>query len=240
MSAKGENDSECVGQRLDIRTLHTIAADGGEGLKLTVYCERRGHSMSVEDCERCERCTDVVMDPTGHRSHLMCTGMDDVAPSAEVAGRIGKLYPQARAPVSSIMARDVACVRPGVGLDELRAFFADRAMQDAPVVAADGRLLGMVSRLDLQREHAHGSAPSHELTAAGIMTPVPFTLRETAPLTQAAALLAYEGAYRLPVVSDENVVVGLLSALDLLRWFARQDGYLEPGSPELSDVDEHS
>lgn len=240
MSEKRDSDAECVGQRLDIRTLHTIAADGGEALKLTVYCERRGHSMSVEDCERCELCTDVVIDPTGHRSHLLCTGTDERPPSAEMAGRIGKVYPQARAPVSSIMARDVACVRPGVTLDELGAFFADRAMQDAPVVAADGRLLGMVSRLDVQRESARASAPSHELTAAGIMTPVPFTLRETAPLTQAAALLAYKGSYRLPVVSQEDVVVGLLSALDLLRWFARQDGYLEPGSPELSDVDEHS
>jgi CBS domain-containing protein len=239
MSEKGEGEAR-AGQHLDIRTLHTLSAGGGEALRLTVYCERRGHAMTVEECERCERCTDVVMDPTGHRSHLVCTGMDAVTPPPDVAARIGKLYPASRAAVTSVMARNVACVRPGVTLEELGAFFADRVMTDAPVVAADGRLLGMVSRADVDRERGRGLTPGHEVTAAGVMKPVPFTLRETAPITQVAALMAYQGAQRLPVVSNEDVVVGIVSATDLLRWLARADGYLEPGSPELADVDEHS
>ena len=240
MSEKGEGDARGAGQHLDIRALHTLSSNGSEALRLTVYCERRGHSMTVEDCERCERCTDVVMDPTGQRSHLVCTGMDVVEPPPELAGRIGKVYPAARGAVSSLMARNVACVRPGVTLEELGAFFGDRVVVDAPVVAADGRLLGMVSKLDVQREQGRGPTPGHDVTAAGIMKSVAFTLRETAPITQAAALMAYEGVQRMPVVSNEDVVVGLVSSIDILRGLARQDGYLEPGSPELSDVDEHS
>jgi CBS domain-containing protein len=240
MSARAEGEGEDTGRRIDIRALHTVASGGSESLRLTVYCERRGHTVAIEDCERCDRCSDVVLDPTGHRSHLVCTGMDPVEPSPEIAGRIGKVFPPSRAAISTIMARDVACVRPGVPLAELAAFFADRNLADAPVVAADGRLLGMVARADVMAERTKGEVPGHEATAAGIMKPVAFTLRETAPLTQAAALLAYEGLARLPVVSAEDTVVGMITALDVLRWLARQDGYLEPGSKELADVDEHS
>jgi CBS domain-containing protein len=42
--------------------------------------------------------------------------------------------------------------------------------------------------------------------------------------------MAFEGVHRLPVVSDGGEVVGILSALDVLRWFGRRAGYLIPPS----------
>jgi CBS-domain-containing membrane protein len=37
--------------------------------------------------------------------------------------------------------------------------------------------------------------------------------------------MAFEGMHHLPVVEDSGKLVGMLSALDLLDWFARQAGY---------------
>ena len=46
-----------------------------------------------------------------------------------------------------------------------------------------------------------------------------------APLTLAAAVMAIEQVHRLPVLAPGGAVVGVLSALDLLRWLAEADGY---------------
>lgn len=40
--------------------------------------------------------------------------------------------------------------------------------------------------------------------------------------------MAFEGVSRLSIIDGERRVVGVLSALDLLRWIGRQDGYSIP------------
>jgi CBS domain-containing protein len=46
------------------------------------------------------------------------------------------------------------------------------------------------------------------------------SVAEAAPLLRAAALLVAHGLERVPVVSGDGVVVGVLSALDVLGWLA--------------------
>jgi hypothetical protein len=57
-------------------------------------------------------------------------------------------------------------------------------------------------------------------TVADIMMPIVFALPENATVTKAAALMAYEGVHRVPVVSSGGQVVGVLSSLDILGWLA--------------------
>src|SRR5262249_50102003 len=73
----------------------------------------------------------------------------------------------------------------------------------------------------------------HEVDVAGktvgdIMVPLAFALPESASIAQAAALMAYEGVHRVPVVSTSREVVGLISSLDVLRWLAQRSGFLVP------------
>jgi CBS domain-containing protein len=65
-------------------------------------------------------------------------------------------------------------------------------------------------------------------TVAEIMTRPAICLEASAQLTRAAALMAFEGVRRLPIVDAAHRVVGVVSALDLLRWVGRQDGYSIP------------
>jgi CBS domain-containing protein len=60
------------------------------------------------------------------------------------------------------------------------------------------------------------------------MTPVSVTLPEDACVAQAAAIMAYEGIHRLPVIGASHEVVGLISSLDVMRWIARRSGYVVP------------
>jgi CBS domain-containing protein len=158
-----------------------------------------------------------------------------------------------RTPVSAVMTTRVLAVRPDVSLEALADLLLDRGIGGTPVVDEEGRPIGVVSKTDLVRERlvtgdtgeavAPGWQPSRghfrvEMTSgfhvealpnalvADVMTPTAFTLSEDAPLAQAAALMAFEGVHRVPVVSDDGRVAGIVTGLDVLRWMAQQAGYL--------------
>jgi CBS domain-containing protein len=147
------------------------------------------------------------------------------------------------------MTADVVCVSPDLGLEEVAELLLERNMGGAPVVSAEGFPIGVVSKTDLlrrireeERAAAAGEAararrprgsngPAGGPRAADVMMPVAFTLQETASLAQAAALMAYEGVHRIPVVSSQGRVVGLVSSLDVARWLAERDGIIAHTAP---------
>lgn len=153
------------------------------------------------------------------------------------------------APVSTIMETDVACVKEDLSEEELITFFLVRGVHAAPVLGDGGMLRGFVSLVDVQQhrddvEEAplrvevrggggyalgrgfHLQQPAR--TVADVMTRPAIHMEASAQLTHAAALMAFEGLSRLPIVDAGLRVVGLLSAVDLLRWIGRQDGYAIP------------
>jgi CBS domain-containing protein len=164
-------------------------------------------------------------------------------------------------PVSEIMTRDVLCVRADVSVEALANLFLEQGIHGAPVVTEAGRLMGFVSMTDLIREqHDDGDTSAKaeaepslggeadaitsaysgfhleeipRATVADVMTQNVVTVWESLPARKAAALMAFEGAHRLPVVARDRKVVGMLSALDVLRWLARQEGYLIPDELRL-------
>jgi CBS domain-containing protein len=69
------------------------------------------------------------------------------------------------------------------------------------------------------------------VTALDVMSPA-LALHEQSNIGQAASLMAFEGVHCLPVVADRGEVVGVVSALDILRWFGRHSGYLIPAARE--------
>jgi CBS domain-containing protein len=147
-------------------------------------------------------------------------------------------------------------VREDVSVESLAGLLLDQGLHGVPVVDAAGRLIGFVSTLDLVRhQHDDGDAtpeaeraadldevmsdgfhvePLARATVRDVMTPTALALCETAPIVQAAALMAFEGVHQIPIVSELGVVVGLLTALDVMRWVAEGHGYLvaAPGHGE--------
>jgi CBS domain-containing protein len=131
-----------------------------------------------------------------------------------------------------VMARDVVCVPPDLDAELLRPLLD--ALDALPVVDPRGAPVGVVSRSDLRRLDGTPAA-----TAADVMTCLAFTLAETATLSQAAALMAYEHVQRVLVVSTDGRLVGSIAALDIVRWLAHHDGYLVPdphGQPRSLDA----
>jgi CBS-domain-containing membrane protein len=158
-----------------------------------------------------------------------------------------------RTPLWRVMKPRVVCVRPELAIDSLIAMLIALDLRSVPVVDDAGRPIGVVSRSDLLRHWREGETGVPPLRAAGpyagqgeylgggfhadqesesvadVMMCMSFSLPETATLSRAAAIMAYEGVHRIPVVAADGRVVGLISSLDVVRWLARHDGYVVPG-----------
>jgi CBS domain-containing protein len=115
----------------------------------------------------------------------------------------------------------------------------DRDVNGVPVVDACGAPIGFISKTDLVRQrHEDGdttpldrvcepgfhASSLAQVTVADLMTLVPITLSEQAPIAQVAEAMVSEGVHQLPIVGMDGTVVGIVSSLDLVRWYAEREG----------------
>jgi CBS domain-containing protein len=113
-----------------------------------------------------------------------------------------------------------------------------RGILGLPVVDDSERPIGMISETDLLRDqfvYTSQQEPSPTSrrtgTVADLMTPFVFSLPDTATVGQAAALMVYEGIHRIPVISADNRLVGIVSPLDILSLIATLAGFRNPRLP---------
>jgi CBS domain-containing protein len=144
-----------------------------------------------------------------------------------------------------VMTRDVVCVRAGTNLRELEKIFLEKRISGAPVVDEGERLVGVISQTDLVYYHlTRGDRPFHgsdfyrsaEIERAfegggyqiedydiglvgDVMTPVVHTAAPETPATDLARHMAEKRIHRM-IITQEEKVVGLVSAMDLLQVIA--------------------
>ena len=119
-------------------------------------------------------------------------------------------------PIADIMTAHPICVAPELPLRHVVGLVMTRYIGCVPVVDASGAPVGMITKRDLIEHAAHGAT-----TAADVMMPLAFTLDERASIARAAALMAAEDVHHVPVVARSGRVIGIVSALDIVRWLAR-------------------
>jgi CBS domain-containing protein len=141
--------------------------------------------------------------------------------------------------VADVMTRAVAQVQPDAPVSEIVSLLIDRALRAVPVVDADRRVVGIITDGDLltrdvmdlsvevqralplvERAAQIATLADHPHRAADLMTPSPITLPTTTPLAQAAAIMADRKLKRLPVVDEQDHLVGMVSRYDLLKTVA--------------------
>lgn len=222
---------------LRLRLIHALGGAKKSEVRKVVYCPIESRSKPFAECATCPDCEGVAFDPEGKRTLLFCKRNveDDPLATARTAG-IGT-------PVASILRRETVCVRPETSVTSLTNLLLDRAIGGVPVVDEDGKAIGIVSRTDLlRRQEDPPDEPRLERgfhverepeTAADVMTPAPISIIEAMPISEAAAIMAFEGLHHLPVRGSGGTCVGMLSSLDVLRWLARTDGYQIPDCTQL-------
>jgi CBS domain-containing protein len=153
------------------------------------------------------------------------------------------------------MTTEVLAVQPDVSIDAVTELFLERGISGVPVVDSEGRPMGIVSKTDLLderfvagdtsevqtrgRQASRGhfrvelgpGVHAEELPYASVadaMTRAALTVPETAPIAQAAALMAVRDIHRVIAVSDDGKVAGIVTSSDIVRWVAQRGGYLPP------------
>jgi len=139
---------------------------------------------------------------------------------------------------SDIMTRDVATVSPDTSIEDLCDLFRDRRITGAPVVDAEGRLVGIVSKDDvLFRGRGAGSEPRQTpdikmlfssgfvgfdqgsdgaATVGEIMTREVLSAPEDSSVDDVCRMMWEKRIHRVPIVRGA-LLIGIVSALDVCR-----------------------
>jgi CBS-domain-containing membrane protein len=188
---------------------------------LEVFCPAQEATVPAWRCADCGFLKAFPREPARPNATLACAPPGiDANMAARASHKIDIAEAAARVPLGEFVDRRVVCVKPTTSVEHLRALMAETGHESFPVVDASWKPLGMISKSDLVREQVDEDAE-----VASLMSPLVFSLPEDARLTHAISLLAAEGVHQIPVLTAEGAIVGVVTAVECLRWVARQMGY---------------
>lgn len=224
---------------LPVRTCSTLDGHERTAVHASVFCPIKRDSHSVEGCRTCDRLVEIRTDERGAPTSVSChVPAPEPRERERSASMVARVY-GARAgmgamlehvAVSDVMTRDVVCVSPSLPVRDAWELLSSSGFSGVPVVDERRHPVGILSRTDLVREQADAledeDALDLQLRVSDVMTTRALVVPETASLAQAAAMMAFERLHRVPAVSVEGRVVGILTATDVVRWIAEQAGYV--------------
>lgn len=142
-----------------------------------------------------------------------------------------------------LMAPNPISLHADATIPEALALMTDRGFTAAPVIEEAGRPIGVLSRTDVlihEREQIRHAVPAEDVYAEGrrprhegssieiadstrvrdIMTPTIFTVNENSSAAEVVKRMCELKVHQLFVVDDYNSLVGVISALDIVRCLA--------------------
>ncbi|UJB46079.1 CBS domain-containing protein [Streptomyces sp. A1-5] len=143
--------------------------------------------------------------------------------------------------VSDVMTQTVVAVGQGASFKEIVETMEQWKVSALPVLAGEGRVIGVVSEADLlpkeefrdadpdrmeQRRRLDDLRKSGGRTAGELMSAPALTVHADDTIAQAARTMARKSVKRLPVVDAHGMLQGIVSRADLLKVFLRPDADL--------------
>ena len=151
------------------------------------------------------------------------------------------------ATVAEIMDADPVTVAPEAGVEDVVRLMKEHEVPGLPVVNDGGRCVGIITEADLVLTDEEGDLhiPHYvelmggivyleplrrfeerlrratAMTAEDLMTEDPVTIEASAPIKEAARIIAEEGHNRLPVI-EHGRFVGVVTRVDVLQALAAE------------------
>ncbi|MEO8200278.1 MAG: CBS domain-containing protein [Gemmatimonadota bacterium] len=117
--------------------------------------------------------------------------------------------------VHELMTKNPVCCAPSDSVQDAARLMAANEVGSLPVVDGNesGRPLGIVTDRDL----AIGALAEGRIDArvSDVMTPNPFTVRDSDDVGEVNRIMSEEQVRRVPVVNDKGKVVGIVAQADL-------------------------
>ncbi|HMQ50964.1 MAG TPA: DUF190 domain-containing protein [Anaerolineae bacterium] len=152
-------------------------------------------------------------------------------------------------PVREIMQREVHTVHAQTPISAAADLLLGQVYKTLPVVDDQNRVVGLLTDGDLLRQanlpavSARQALTTTELADAlhdlrqleqpisSVMTPQPFIIHEETSVADAIRLMLEHRIKRLPIVDDQDKLVGLISRVDVLRALSKSIVAEEPRRP---------
>ncbi len=130
-----------------------------------------------------------------------------------------------KAKVSSYMTRQVVSIPPGMGIREAFFKMRENSIRHLPIVDKTNKLIGIISDRELRRpnwvDEAHDISHVYYLDNSMLVSDVMITnvhvLHTYDTLKKAVSVLLGKHIGAVPVLDKNGDLVGMLSAIDLLR-----------------------
>lgn len=198
--------------RLQVHRRSIERGEAGRDDALTVHCPISREARTVEHCAGCSRFEAIEVDAEG--ASLLCHVPEAARPARLLSER--RLCDALEGTFAAeIACSDVDCLDPELQATEAAKLMEVRGVAAAPVVDDRGVLVGLISAQ---------TRPDPDEEVEDAMSSQPVTLPENASVADAVVLMARSGRQHLPIVTAAGEVVGMLSAIDLVRWLARVGG----------------
>ncbi len=133
-----------------------------------------------------------------------------------------KMKPESDYIVEEFMIRDIVQVTPDTSVKRCAEVMAAEHV-DSAAVTQKKRIVGIVTEKDLARKVVAKGLNAEEITAKEIMTTELVTIEPQKSLYEAMVLINKKKIKHLPVV-ENNIIVGIITAMDILRI---QPSYME-------------
>jgi len=114
-----------------------------------------------------------------------------------------------------IMQQPVIAATPRASLRDVASQLVANEFTGMPVVAPDGRVVGVITESDIVRAVVQGKRLEN-LTASDVMTGPPIAVKMDTPLDEVMKHLEENRIVRVPVTNDD-ALVGIISRRDVIR-----------------------
>jgi len=131
-------------------------------------------------------------------------------------------WPLAGKTARDLMSGNPVSIESTATVPEILAFLTDTGYSAAPVIDEAGHPIGVLSRTDVvvyERTRTSSPHPPEEnaVRARDLMTPAVFSVAPDTPAADVIGQMVDLNVHRLFVMDRPGIIIGVISALDLLR-----------------------
>jgi CBS domain-containing protein len=117
-----------------------------------------------------------------------------------------------------LMSPQVVVAKENTNAEQISARLLAGEFNGVPVVDDNGAVIGIVTALDILKAMQDGGDKKlNTMLARDIMTPNPSTVKKDTPIEEIIRILVEKEIVLVPVVEDNNKLIGVVARLDILR-----------------------